>query len=87
MAQCLRIQLPMQETWILPLGREDPLEKRDDNPLLYSCLENPSPWGCKRVRHDRVTETTTDSIITSSSVSWGCFLVTHYIAANSYIYK
>ena len=27
MAQCLRIRLAMQETWVLSLGQEDPLEK------------------------------------------------------------
>ena len=26
-AQCLRIRLAMQETWVLSLGQEDPLEK------------------------------------------------------------
>ena len=27
MAQCLKIQLPMQETWVQSLGQEDPLKK------------------------------------------------------------
>ena len=27
-AQCLRIRLPMQQTWVQSLGWEDPLEKR-----------------------------------------------------------
>ena len=31
----------MWETWVQPLGREDPLEKGNGNPLQYSCLENP----------------------------------------------
>ena len=26
--------------WVQPLGQEDPLEKKNDNPLQYSCLEN-----------------------------------------------
>ena len=30
----------MQETWVQPLGWEDPLEKVNGNPLQYSCLEN-----------------------------------------------
>ena len=39
----------------------------NDNPLQYSCLENPmggknlagySAWGCKRVGHDLATKTT-----------------------------
>ena len=29
-----------QETQVQSLGREDPLEKGNDNPLQYSCLEN-----------------------------------------------
>ena len=39
-AQRLKRLPPMQETRVLSLGREDPLEK-DGNPLQYSCLENP----------------------------------------------
>ena len=48
----------MWETWVQSLGWEDPLEEGGcDNPLQYSCLENPhiqrslagySPWGCKQ---------------------------------------
>ena len=30
----------MQETWVRSLGWEDPLEKRKDDPLKYSGLEN-----------------------------------------------
>ena len=30
----------MQETQVWSLGQEDPLEKRNGNPLQYSCLEN-----------------------------------------------
>ena len=44
----------MQETWVQFLGREDPLEKENGNPLQYSCLENSMdrgaayrPRGCK----------------------------------------
>ena len=36
--------LPMQvmsETWVWSLGREDPPGIGNDNPLQYSCLENP----------------------------------------------
>ena len=53
------IDLPMQESQVLSLGQEDPLEKEittklNGNPLQYSCLGNPmdrgaySPWGCKK---------------------------------------
>ena len=35
----------MQETWVRPLGQEDPLEKEMANPLQYSCLENPMDGG------------------------------------------
>ena len=34
----------IQETWVRSLGQEDPLEE-DDNPLHYSCLENPMDRG------------------------------------------
>ena len=38
------------------LGQEDPQEKGNGNPLQYSHLENPSPWGLKKgVEHDLVT--------------------------------
>ena len=33
------------ETWIQSLGREDPLEKGNGNPLQYSCLGNPMDRG------------------------------------------
>ena len=48
---------------ILGLGRSPGEE--NDNPLQYSCVENPhgqrsmvgySPWGCKRVGHYLVTK-------------------------------
>ena len=29
----------MQETWVQPLGSEDPLEGGHGNPFQYSCLE------------------------------------------------
>ena len=52
-----------QETWVRSLGWEDSPGDGNGNPLQYSCLDNPlghrslvtySPWGHKRVRHDRV---------------------------------
>ena len=58
-----RIFLPVQETWVWPLDREDPLEKgmathssilawrtplrRDGIVLLWRSLVGYSPWGCK----------------------------------------
>ena len=50
----------MWETWVRLLGQEDPLEKKNDNPLQYSCLENLmdrgagglQSTGSQRVRHD-----------------------------------
>ena len=40
----------MQETWVGPLGREDPLEKEM---ATHSCghrsLAGYSPWGCKEM--------------------------------------
>ena len=35
----------MQETWVRSMSQEDPLEKEMDNPLQYSCLENPVDRG------------------------------------------
>ena len=43
MAQKLKRLPAVQETWVRSLGREDPLEK--ENPLQYSCLENPMDGG------------------------------------------
>ena len=57
-AQMVNNPPAMQETWVLLLGQEDPLEKEIGNPLQYSCLENPldkrclagySPWHCKEL--------------------------------------
>ena len=58
-AQCLRIHLPMWETWVRSLGWEDFPGEGNGHPLQYSCLDNPwieepvgySPWHCKRVGH------------------------------------
>ena len=44
MAQTVKKLLAMQKTQVRSLGREDPLEA-DDNPLQYSCLENPMDRG------------------------------------------
>ena len=44
-AQMVKNVPTMWETWALSLGREDPLEKRNGNPLQYSCLENPMGRG------------------------------------------
>ena len=45
MAQRLNPLPAMRETWVLCLGREDPLEKGNGNPLQRSCLENPMDGG------------------------------------------
>ena len=34
------LNLGVQETWVRPLGWEDPLEKEMATPLQYPCLEN-----------------------------------------------
>ena len=47
-AQLVKNLPAMWETWVWPLGWEDPLEKRKVNPLQYSGLENSmscGPWG------------------------------------------
>ena len=45
MAQMVKNLSTMQETQVRSLGREDPLEKENGNPLQYSCLENPMDGG------------------------------------------
>ena len=56
-----------QETQVWSLGREDPLEKEMATHSSILAWEIPwteepaglySPWGCKRVGHDWVSETT-----------------------------
>ena len=37
--------LAMQETWVRSLGQEDPLEKKNGNPLQYPYLVNPMDRG------------------------------------------
>ena len=59
-----RIHLPMQETWVLSLGREDPLEK--EMATHSSTLAWEAPWteepgglqskSLQRVRHDWATK-------------------------------
>ena len=58
-AQWQGIHLPMQETQVLSLSWEDPLEKEmatDSSILAWDIqwTEDPgelSPWGCRRVRY------------------------------------
>ena len=53
----------MQETWVWSLGQEDPLEKEMATHssilawkiLWKKSLAGYSPWGCKRVGHNLVT--------------------------------
>ena len=57
MAQTVKNLLATQETRVLSLSQEAPLEKGMGNPLQYSCLETPmdrgarqySPWGGREV--------------------------------------
>ena len=35
----------MEETWVLSLGGEDPLEEEMAKPLQYTCLRNPTDRG------------------------------------------
>ena len=62
--QWQRIHLPMQETWGRSLGWEDPQEeRRQPTPVSLPgkshgqrSLVGYSPWGHKRIRHDRATK-------------------------------
>ena len=54
----------MQETQVLSLGQEDPLEKEMATHFSILAWEIPglrslvgySPWGCRRVRHNLETK-------------------------------
>ena len=60
MVQSYRVRLPVQETWVPPLGQEDPLER--EMATHSSILAWRIPWteepgglqatGSQRVRHD-----------------------------------
>ena len=39
-AQMVKNLPAMWETWVQPLVWDDPLQKRNGNPLLYYCLKN-----------------------------------------------
>ena len=58
---CLSSKDPpaMQQTWVQSLGREDPPEGGQDNPLQYSCLENPMDQGAWQAVVHRVTKSQT----------------------------
>ena len=45
-----------QQTPVRSLGQENPLEKGDGNPLLYSCLKNPVERGAWLVTTQRVSK-------------------------------
>ena len=62
----------MQETQAQSLGGEDPLGKRNDHSVQYSCLGNLmdrgawrgyGPWGSQRLRHDWATNSLTFCVI------------------------
>ena len=44
-AQTVKHLPAMRETRVRFLGRDDPLEKGNGNPLQHSCLENPMDGG------------------------------------------
>ena len=54
--QCRRCK---EETRVRSLGSEDPLEGGQDNPLQYSCLENPKDRGAWQATVHSVTESQT----------------------------
>ena len=66
-AQTVKKQPVMWETWVQSLGREEPLEKgmATHSSIQCSCLENPhgqrslvgySPWDCKESDMIELTE-------------------------------
>ena len=69
-AQTVKKQPVMWETWVQSLGREEPLEEgmATHSSIQYSCLENPhgqrslvgySPWDCKESDMTESLSTTT----------------------------
>ena len=64
-AQTVKNPPAMFKTQVRSLGQEDPLEQGNDNPLQYSCLENPmdrKAWRAtvhrlQRIEHDLATNT------------------------------
>ena len=69
-AQTVKNLPAMQEIWVRSLGQEDPMEKEMATPPVslpekfhgQRSLVGYSPWGRKRVRHDRATHTHTHII-------------------------
>jgi len=64
----------MQETQVQSLGQEDPLEKEmaSHSSILaweITWIEDYSPWGHKRVRHNQATKTTTTNNLAIESTS------------------
>ena len=49
----------MRETWVQPLGWEDPLKKEMATHFQYSCLENPMDRGAWRATAHGVTKSWT----------------------------
>ena len=59
MAQTVRNQPAIWETWVWSLAWGRSPGGGHGNPLQYSCLENPHGHGSQRVRHDRATKHST----------------------------
>ena len=59
--------LPMQETLVQSLDWEDPLE--EDNPLQFSCLENPTDRGAWRTTVHGVAKSQTLLCISTHTMS------------------
>ena len=59
MAQRLKSLPAMRETWVRSLGQEDSPGEGNDNPLQYSCLENPMDGGAWWATVHRVAKSRT----------------------------
>ena len=81
MAQGKRIQLPMQETWVLSLGREDPLVKEmatHSSILAWRILwtEEPagySPLGCNE--SDTTYQLNNNNFYLSQQMATQCYFI------------
>ena len=59
MAQMVKNLPAVKETWLQSLVWEGPLEKKNGNPLQYSCLENPMDRGTRQATVNGITKSWT----------------------------
>ena len=87
MAQTVKSQPAVQETWVQSLGWEDPLEEEMATHSSNSCLENPMDRGAWQATVHGVTESdTTEPPITAHSTGelcWKSWSESHSVVSDS----